>query len=408
MSLNSRATSFFASSISLRVPVRWKSHADAPRMNLSRASSPALMRSVPSVLNSSSSRFDDLVEGRSLARLFDGDAAFDQLLAQVSPSLDCFAIAANARGANALLLDRLFGGGLLVLRESLRLLAASVATRALQRRRPFRRLVQWPARLGGGLVFVVGHGFCLLTSDEFTRVEIVGLRAGNGASIGTDRDHRELVRLPVFGAIHGRLVLAVLDLDHLVDAVADGDVAQDALAHLAERLFAFGAAVEADGRGAARLLELRALDHADHIGQVVALVRVEQRRLAAAQAVHADVLRIERELLVVRLPETALHARAGRPRDIDRSLLGVDRGRHHLGAELQPRHVPGDRFVGGGCHLEPVNRSAYRGRFTRRRRTAALLRERRSSSEDGVCFRGQRPAACCCWPRPSCADRCRG
>src|SRR5262245_21069168 len=99
------------------------------------------------------------------------------------------------------------------------------------------------------------------------------------------------MRLPVDGAVDRDLVRSLADLLHLVDAVANRDVANDALSHLAQRFGTFRPAVEADGRDSLCPLESGVLHDSDNRSDAFRLVRIEQGR-AVVQAVHSDMLGI--------------------------------------------------------------------------------------------------------------------
>ncbi|KIA81854.1 hypothetical protein QR66_02415 [Chromobacterium piscinae] len=124
-----------------------------------------------------------------------------------------------------------------------------------------------------------------------------------------------------------------------MDDVAHADVADDAVHHVLKVRLHVGALAEAHSRPALAVLQPRFLDYADLPFQAQLEMGVEQRG-AARQATHPHRARLHRQFFVEGLPAVPVksaHRGAGRPDQLNRAGLDIDRG--HRGPRADQRQT---------------------------------------------------------------------
>ena len=146
--------------------------------------------------------------------------------------------------------------------------------------------------------------------------------------IGWNRDHRHFIRLPAGGRVCG---LAVFDgLHHLVDPIAERDIAQNAIVDHRHDFFGTSSLGKAHADVAALVLEPRALNDADDLVHVV----VEQQRGAVVQTGQVSCAILVRKDLVA---EPALDGQLAAEWELDCASFSIDGDR--LVRQHRPRQL---------------------------------------------------------------------
>ena len=272
--------------------------------------------------------FGELVENDATGFL-DGDAARDEIIGKGTLEPEAIGKAKDRRNTLALFRANLIGIRPSRRRIGRRGIGALVGG---MRGRRFRRGMKVLDRfVHGGSLHRSGVG-----SDEFKGkggrlVRSTDLRAG----IGADGDEGQFVRRPAFDEPSFRFADTFGPFDaHLVDAVADRDVADDPVGD--EREQAIGGFIdawlrEAQACAAFALVDPGAFDDADNRARRPLRMAVEHRRTGIkAREVdgiardHEDFLVVDRRIKAG--PATAAHGGSGAPDDFDGSALGFDGG----------------------------------------------------------------------------------